>query len=165
MKDLRTLSVRQLTVAWLSGMALASVLTVASLVLQRQVVGSMARPMVRRTMLAAGRARELDSLYTQYARAHPDDRSAQSQAAQRHAERVQAERRDSLNRLLIDKAHIDTTFDGRAESERAWTMRLSGMFAALALRTVGLLTPLALMVLTVVWGVHRGRSRQSSERS
>jgi hypothetical protein len=110
-------------------------------------------------VLAASRAREVDSLFSQYAKQHPEDRSAQLQAAQRRAERMRADQRDSLNRLLIRRANIDTAFDARAESERSWLLRLSGTLVALALLSVGLLTPVALIVLTIVWSVHRVRTK------
>jgi hypothetical protein len=159
-KDLRTITARQLSFVWLVGLPLAIGLLAASLLMQRRVVRSMVQPMARREMLAARRAREVDSLFFQYAQEHPDDRSAQAQAVQRHAERVQADRRDSQNRALIHRAQIDTGFDWRAESERSWTLRLSGMIVALALRIVGLLTPIVLLVLTVVWTIPRLRRRE-----
>ena len=161
MKDLRTITSRQLSLAWFAGLALAAGLLVAASLMQRQVLRSMVRPMARREMLSARRAREVDSLFSQHAREHPEDRSAQAQAAQRHAERLAAERRDSLNRALIQKAQIDTVFDGRAESERSWTLRLSGMIVAMSLVAVGLLTPIALLILTVVWAVPRLRRRHA----
>jgi hypothetical protein len=159
-KDLRTITSRQLIVVWITGLVFATGMLFASLRVQRQVLHSMARPMARRAMLSANRVRELDSLYSQYALAHPDDRSARAQAAQRRAERVAAERRDFLNRAVVRKAQIDTVFDARAESEQSWLLRLSGLGAAFVLLALGTLTPVAIIVLTLVWGVHRARRRR-----
>jgi hypothetical protein len=149
-----------LLLVWFVALPLATGVLYSSLLIRGKVLRSMVRPIARRGVLAADRAREVDSLYSEYAKAHPEDRSAQLQAAERRAERLRTEQRDARNRALIRRAQIDTTFDWRAESERSWLLRLSGMLVALVLQSAGLLTPIALVVLTIVWAVPRIRNRR-----
>ena len=113
--------------------------------------------LLRRQLLVRERDRELDSAWVAYARDHPDDSAAKVAARRRQAVRPGAARHDSLNAMLRARGVVDTSYSPRANSQRALLLRLGAGAFLLAVVVSALLIPVALVVLTVVWGVHRAR--------
>ena len=67
-----------------------------------------------------------------------------------------------MNAMLLARGIVDTTFSPRASSQRALLLRLSAWAFIFAVVASALLIPVALVVLTVVWGVHRARRPATS---
>lgn len=161
MKDLRTFAGREMMMLWLGGAVVAVGLLFAARAMARPIMRTELNQFARERVLQQDRAREVDSLYSAYARAHPDDSAAQRSARLHRVSATHLSRGDSIALALVQRGALDTAFNPGLRGVRSTITRASGLLGAYAISCIALSIPCVLAVVTLWWAVARRRLRDA----